>query len=175
MSELISGLLTQKPSSPAPAVGEIGRYETELKPKKSGDGTWVKIKNAGGDFGSPFKVLKAERKDDYTHPQHGVFHQYSILLEPATNGAAPLPAVSGDKDAAIEKAVIFKAAVRLAGYEVQGGHIKPEAVVDRVQSLVGTLAPILTGAAEGKAPDTDAPVGTGGPTDDEIPFAPSRI
>lgn len=152
----VSGLLTQKLDSPVPEAGNTARFSIEVRPKKSGDGTWNKLKNEKGDFGSEYKILKADRKDDYTHPEHGAFAQYSLLLEPVTsqegaeggssssNGGGASSATS-DKDEQINRSVAFKGAVEIAASRIQSGTLKPEDAADAIKALTNSLLPVVRG------------------------------
>lgn len=166
MSDTVSGLLTQKPDSPAPNNGEVKNFTVEQRPKKSGEGTWNKLKNEREGFGSAYKILKSEQLDDYTHPQHGTFHQFSLLLEPASegagSGAANGSSPSSAKDEDIARAVAFKGAVEI--YAAHGKAPENDAhTAIAIGSLTTALLPIVKGETD-EAPPTE-PSG-----DSDIPF-----
>ena len=166
---MISALLTQKPDSPEPVAGEVKSFSLEQKPKKKNpDETWTKAKNESGDFGDPYKIVKAERLGDYTHPQHGTFHQFSILLEPAVNGDAPAqrpeqtrhPVGEDERSAKIDRAVAFKAAVSFLCRRDLDRKADPKQIAELTDELLG----VLTGGEDtGSADPNPQP-------DDGIPF-----
>ena len=66
MSNVVSGLLSQKPDSPyaEPAIGDTRGFSVTPTPKKNKPGeTWNKLKN--DREGTQFKILKADRLADY--------------------------------------------------------------------------------------------------------------
>jgi hypothetical protein len=172
----VSGLLTQKPGSPYgdPAPGDTRNFSVTPTPKREKPNeTWNKLKNEKDGYGATYKILKADRLDDYNHTQHGTFHQFSLLLEPLSTPAASNGHQSdAQRSAAIDRAVAFKAAARIIGYQVQAGKVNPEVVVPRAEELTDALLPILRGAdpkgpwTEAEGPDPDASENRDG----DIPF-----
>ncbi len=68
MTETLNGLLSVKPGN-EPHVGEVRNLSWEHRTSKSGK-PWIKIKNAGPDFGgTPYRILVAEKTDFVD--QHG--------------------------------------------------------------------------------------------------------
>lgn len=166
----VSGVLTQKPDSPDPVQGSVQRFSVEQRPKKNKDGFWNKLKNEKEGYGSAYEILKAERIDDYTHPQHGTFHQFSLLLSPqedaagavgeaqSSNGVSAPAAASDVRGDKIDRAVAFKAAARVVGYQVQSGKTAPENVAAEIEQLTDSLLQVLIapGAADPKGPWMEA-------------------
>jgi len=149
MSNAIGALLSQKPSSAIPEVGQTRNFSIEERPKKSGEGTWKKAKNEGEGFGLTYKVLKVDPLDDYTN-EHGTLNQFSLMLELAEGNAQTAVGGSGSapnatnvgsggdaRDESIARAVAFKGAVEL----IAAG----KAPEDSVRLLTDALLPIVKG------------------------------
>ncbi len=67
-TETISGLLSVKPGN-EPQQGETRTFAIEHRTSKNGK-PWIKIKNAGPDYGGqPYRILQAEKTDFVD--QHG--------------------------------------------------------------------------------------------------------
>ena len=189
MSNAISGVLTQKPNSQEPATGQTRRFSVEQRPKRDKpDETWNKLKNEGEGFGTEYNILKCDRMDDYNHPQHGTFHQFSLLIAPTNGTGAPVGgsesapnasnARSGggssdeQREAQIARAVAFKGAVELAAtYEQKAETAKTTAeVVSLVREYAEALLPIVRGESGNDVPlDTAESVQADSP-DSDIPF-----
>lgn len=186
MSEFVSGLLSQKPSSPEPKIGDVRRFELEQRPKKSGEGFWTKLKNAGDTFGAEYEIVKCDRKDDYTN-DHGTLHQYSLLLKPSSGegvgatssgqsdmgGAASTTSTS--REDSIDRAVAFKGAVELAASEVRAGKLAIEDTVDRINALTAELLNVVKGSPDPPSQPAQSGTNAAADPDDGIPFAASRI
>lgn len=178
----IGALLSQKPSTPAPQVGQTQNYTIEERPKKSGEGTWKKAKREGAGFGAVYKILKAEPLEDYTN-EHGTLKQWSLMLELAegnaqqavggsgTASAASNGAGGGDaRDESIARAVSFKGAVEIVAAHIQQGKLAPEAATGAITTLTEALLPIVKGNTT--PPTPPAPSGDNLTTDagEEVPF-----
>jgi hypothetical protein len=62
-TETVTGLLTQKASSPPPVVGQIKSLTWENRKSRAGK-PWIKIKNETAEYGGkPYVILKAEQTD----------------------------------------------------------------------------------------------------------------
>jgi hypothetical protein len=85
----INGLLTQKPTSPVPRVGEIKRYSLEQRVGKSGK-PWTKVKAEGEGYGKPYEVVSVEKTDFVD--SHGNVSFNVDLIELSGNGAQGEPA-----------------------------------------------------------------------------------
>lgn len=80
----IQGLLTQKPTSPVPQVGEKRRFSVQPKTGKSGK-PWNKIKSEGEGYGEVYEVKTVE-KTDFVDAHGNVSFNVGIV---PINGAAP--------------------------------------------------------------------------------------
>lgn len=182
MSNAISGLVTQKPDSPEPKVGDIRRFSIEVRQKASGDGTWNKLKNEKDGYGSEYKVVKADRKDDWVSEQHGTFHQYSLLIEPQNSSGGTYSSggevSGGDRQNSIEAQAAAKSAARY----LQGREASPEEIniatvafftaIQNAKEMGEPEKPSADPKAEAKP--SGSPTNAADPAD-EIPFAPSLI
>lgn len=166
----VSGLLTQKPDSPAPEPGETRRFSVEQREKKNKPGeTWNKLKNEGEGYGQAFKVLKAD-KTDFTDNHGNV--SYSVLCESLDPSGTPVSAAVGASNGSdprgesIDRAVAFKGAVELVAAGIQEGKLEPEAATTAIRSLTTALLPIVKGQSDPPA----EPAESGTNLDADIPF-----
>jgi hypothetical protein len=95
MSNQIEGLLTQKPSSPVPQVGETKRFS--VIPRTSAGGkAWNKVKGEGEGYGQPYQIVSV-KKTDFVDSHGNV--SFNVTLAPQ-NGSAPaqaaVPASNGN-------------------------------------------------------------------------------
>ena len=79
----IQGLLTQKPTSPVPEVGQTRRFSWEERKSKNGT-DWIKIKSEGEGYGQPYEI-KSVQKTNHTDSHGNV--SYNVTIEPKVNGA----------------------------------------------------------------------------------------
>jgi hypothetical protein len=86
----ISGLLTQKKTSPPPKVGEVKRFTVEARPKKSGVGTWNKLINAKDSQGAFYEVFAVEATD-YEDDYGNVSYSLGVELIPTATSPVPTP------------------------------------------------------------------------------------
>ena len=79
MSEIISGLLTQKPDSPVPQVGEHKRYSWQQRTGKSGK-PWIKVSNVSdqqaaegiGQMCEVKSIAKTNHTDKYGNVSYNI-------------------------------------------------------------------------------------------------------
>lgn len=175
----INGLLTQKPDSPAPVAGNTQRFSWEQRTGKSGK-PWIKIKNEGKDYGSACEIVEAEKTD--FQDQHGNV-SFNVSFIPSDDAGAvgggaekavavAAPATSDERETQYDRPIAVKIAGRILAYEVSKRTEAPLTVpdlADRLSSLTEAFLPVVAGAADPKAPDTEAK------RDDDIPFGPSVI
>ncbi len=82
--ETINGLLTQKPTSPPPAIGDIRTYAWEQRISQKTGKPWIKIKSETSEYGGkPCKIISA-RQTDFVDA-HGNL-SFNLEIEPV-NGA----------------------------------------------------------------------------------------
>ena len=74
----INGLLTQKPTSAEPQVGDVRRFSYQERKSKTGT-PWIKIKGEGEGYGEPYEI-KRVAKTDYID-QHGNV-SFNLTIEP---------------------------------------------------------------------------------------------
>ncbi len=91
MTETINGLLSVKPGN-EPQEGETRTFAIEHRTSKNGK-AWIKIKNAGPDFGgTPYRILAAEKTDFVD--QHGNL-SFNVEIEAAVQSMEREPKIIG--------------------------------------------------------------------------------
>lgn len=85
MNNKINGLLTQKPTSPVPHVGEAHRYSLTERISKAGK-PWTKVKAEGEGYGKLYEVVSVE-KTDFVDSHGNV--SYNVDLIEVSGAAEP--------------------------------------------------------------------------------------
>jgi hypothetical protein len=185
MAGQLSGWLVAKN---VPQLGQVDYFTYESKTSKAGK-PYLRFKRNGPEYnGKPFKIVGVQQNHEYSDQYQNL--SFNITVE-AQDGAVPAPQGQTNipnggpskKDAKIDRAVAFKAAVELIagtkGVGEQGPNV--EVTVENVRNLTEALLPVVTGesadpkgqeAPEQIAPE-QVPMQQPGPvptTDDDIPF-----
>jgi hypothetical protein len=87
MSDTITtytGLLSQKPTSPAPRAGEQRYFSWQNKTSKKGN-DWIKVKNEQADYGGQLCEIISSEQTDYKDAHGNV--SFNVEFSPITNGA----------------------------------------------------------------------------------------
>ncbi len=148
----ISGLLSQKPDSPVPHVGDKRRYSVEERVGKSGK-PWTKVKNEGEGYGQLYEVTSVE-KTNFTSAKGNV--SFNIDLELLSGDASASGAVGNQQTKSSESsappAQDTRQALPLGVAGKVGPTVRSTSTSDSVKTTLDTVGTELY-AALGKADD----------------------
>jgi hypothetical protein len=88
-NETVTGLLSQKASSPVPKIGEKRHFSWEERPSKSGK-SYTKIKNEGPEYGGELCRVLSVAKTDYADSYGNI--SFNVQFEPCPSEQVSQPA-----------------------------------------------------------------------------------